>query len=143
MNVPAESVTVDDEAILITINKLFQSNMSERALYEATRGIWVLDPYRANKAKYAMAVFRALFVKSTALTNGVLLGHLRIRPEIRGVFQEGTYRQDGNFQVRSRRRRSVINISTNLLGKVIKTLFIMSMYLDNFLTFFYRSRLFF
>ncbi len=58
--VAAEKVTVDDAAILITINKLYRSNMSPLALKEATRGIWVLDPRRANKAKYAMAVFQGV-----------------------------------------------------------------------------------
>ncbi|MDP2797893.1 MAG: hypothetical protein Q8N94_10345 [Methanoregula sp.] len=58
--VAPEPVAVDDKAILITINKLYRSNMSELALKEATRGIWVLDPHRAEKADYAMAVFQGI-----------------------------------------------------------------------------------
>ena len=34
--------------------------MSELALKEATRGIWVLNPHRANKAEYAMAVYQGI-----------------------------------------------------------------------------------
>lgn len=52
----AMPVDVTDPALLIRINKLFEYGMSENALYEATRGIWVIGP-RRHKARYAMAVY--------------------------------------------------------------------------------------
>jgi hypothetical protein len=57
--VAAKPVEVDEKAILITINQLYRSNMSAQALYEATRGIWVIGP-RREKAEYAMAVFQGV-----------------------------------------------------------------------------------
>lgn len=50
---------VHDKAILITINKLYRSNMTSQELYEATRGIWVIGP-RRDRAEYAMAVYQGI-----------------------------------------------------------------------------------
>lgn len=55
----AKPVKVRHKAILITINKLYRSNMTPLELYEATRGIWVVGP-RKNKAGYAMAVYQGI-----------------------------------------------------------------------------------
>ena len=55
----AKPVEVTHKAILITINKLYRSNMTSLELYEATRGIWVIGP-RRNKAEYAMAVYQGI-----------------------------------------------------------------------------------
>jgi hypothetical protein len=55
-----QKVDVDDPAILIRINKAFRYSMSEMELYEYTRGKWKLDPKRAQKAKYGIAVFEGI-----------------------------------------------------------------------------------
>lgn len=55
----ADEVTVTDNVIAITINKLFYSNITEEALYEATRGVWRLGE-RRRKAKFAFAVFQGV-----------------------------------------------------------------------------------
>lgn len=55
----AKHVDVHHKAILITINKLYRSNMSPLELYEATRGTWVVGP-RREKAEYAMAVYQGI-----------------------------------------------------------------------------------
>lgn len=45
-----------DAVILIRINQLFYSGMTPQELYEATRGIWVLNP-NLHETQYAFAVF--------------------------------------------------------------------------------------
>lgn len=55
----AKPTIVRHKAILITINKLYRSNMTPLELYEATRGIWVVGP-RRNRAEYAMAVYQGV-----------------------------------------------------------------------------------
>lgn len=55
----AEKVNIDDDVILITINKLYRSKMSEKELYESTRGCWVVGD-RKTKAQYAFAVFQGI-----------------------------------------------------------------------------------
>jgi hypothetical protein len=50
---------VQDKVILITINKLYRSDMTPLELYEATRGIWVIGP-RRERAEYAMAVYQGI-----------------------------------------------------------------------------------
>ncbi len=55
----AKPVKVRHKAILITINKLYRSDMTPLELYEATRGIWVVG-LRRNKTEYAMAVYQGI-----------------------------------------------------------------------------------
>lgn len=52
----ATPVTVTHPAVLITINQLYRSDMSATELYEATRGVWKLDRWRAARATLALAV---------------------------------------------------------------------------------------
>ena len=58
MNTPAP-VKIIDPVILIRINKTYRNDMSAHALYEATRGVWVVGPRREN-AKLALAVFNGM-----------------------------------------------------------------------------------
>ena len=55
----APSVVVREPAILITINRLYRSDMSPLELYEATRGRWVVGP-RREKAELALAVYKGV-----------------------------------------------------------------------------------
>lgn len=55
----AEHVDVTDPSLLIRINRQFKYGMSEQALYESTRGIWVIGK-RRNRAKFAMAVYAGI-----------------------------------------------------------------------------------
>jgi hypothetical protein len=51
-----QQADIIDPSLLIRINKFFRYGMSEKELYEATRGIWVIGK-RREKAEYAMAVY--------------------------------------------------------------------------------------
>ena len=55
----AKPVAVRHKALLITINRLYRSNMTNEELYEATRGIWKLSSRREN-AEYAMTVYQGI-----------------------------------------------------------------------------------
>ena len=44
--------------ILIRISKAYNDSLSERELYDYTRGYWVVDQERASKADYAFAVYK-------------------------------------------------------------------------------------
>jgi hypothetical protein len=55
----AKKVKVQHKAILITINKLYRSDMPAVELYEATRGIWVIGK-RREKAEFAIAVYQGI-----------------------------------------------------------------------------------
>jgi hypothetical protein len=52
-----KTATVTEPALLIRINRLYHSDMTDEQLYEATRGIWRLGK-RREKAKFAFAIFR-------------------------------------------------------------------------------------
>ncbi len=55
----AEDVDVQDNVLLIKINKLYHSKMSEQELYEATRGIWKVGD-RRKYAEYVFSVFHGI-----------------------------------------------------------------------------------
>ncbi len=49
------AVNIAEPALLIRIAKLFRPGMSGTALYEATRGVWVVSE-RRDRVKYALSV---------------------------------------------------------------------------------------
>jgi hypothetical protein len=55
----AKPVDVRHKAVLITINKLYRSDMSAAELYEATRGVWKVGRKR-EQAEYAIAVYQGI-----------------------------------------------------------------------------------
>lgn len=46
----------NDNVVIIKINKLYKTEMSNLELYEATRGIWKRRIDSVNEAKYALSV---------------------------------------------------------------------------------------
>lgn len=91
----ADEVEVIDDVILITVNKLFYSSISDEELYEATRGIWVIGGRRA-KAKYAFAVFQGVVREVYEINqwhpSGTLTYSTRNKNE---VFIKGRWEFDG------------------------------------------------
>lgn len=55
----AKPIKIQEPALLIIINRLFKRNISPAALYEATRGNWVLGS-RRQKARYAFSVYKGV-----------------------------------------------------------------------------------
>lgn len=55
----AKPVNVRHKAILITINKLYRSDMTAEELYEATRGIWRVGSKR-DQVEFGMAVYQGI-----------------------------------------------------------------------------------
>jgi hypothetical protein len=55
-----QPVHVDDPALLIRINKAFRYSMTPMELYDYTRCQWRLNPNRAKKATYALAIFEGI-----------------------------------------------------------------------------------
>lgn len=55
----AKSVEVRHAALLVTINKLFRSDMTCLGLYEATRGIWIVGQNR-ERVEVVMAVYKGI-----------------------------------------------------------------------------------
>ncbi len=48
---------ITENAVLIRINRLFDEAMTEKALYEATRGVWVIG-VRREKVEIAFSVYK-------------------------------------------------------------------------------------
>ncbi|AWA29898.1 hypothetical protein HYN48_07295 [Flavobacterium magnum] len=55
-----QSVDIQEPVILIRINKAYQSGFTDKELYEYTRGRWKLNPERAKKATYGIAVYKGI-----------------------------------------------------------------------------------
>ena len=58
----AEPVQVTEPALFIRLVKNYKPDMSARALYDATRGVWRIGP-RRELARYAFAVNRGIVVE--------------------------------------------------------------------------------
>ena len=54
-----ERAEIEEAALLIRINRLYDPTMSGQALYDATRGIWVVGE-RRERADYALAVYESI-----------------------------------------------------------------------------------
>ncbi len=59
----AKRVKVKHKAILITINKLYRSDMSKEELHETTRGIWKVGETNRNKVEFAMALYQGIVLE--------------------------------------------------------------------------------
>jgi len=54
---------IDDEVMLIKINKLYNNEMDEYELYEVTRGYWRVNIEQAKKVKYVFAVYYGMVLE--------------------------------------------------------------------------------
>ena len=54
---------IDDDIILIRINRIYNNEMTAYELYDATRGYWRLNKEKAQKAKYALAVYYGMVLE--------------------------------------------------------------------------------
>lgn len=82
----ATEAKITDPVLLININRLYRYGMSPMELYDATRGVWVLDPNRAEKAKFAFAVYhgivREVYEIATWLSAGSTHYHTRLADDV-------------------------------------------------------------
>lgn len=66
MSTAAAPVDIDDPVLLIRIPELFRVGMSDRALYEATRGHWKVG-MRRDGARYALALHDGVVLEAYAI----------------------------------------------------------------------------
>ena len=52
-----KQIVITEPVILFRINQAYRNNMSDKTLYDYTRGMWRMSMARAKKASYAFAVF--------------------------------------------------------------------------------------
>jgi len=81
----AAPVEIIDPVLLIRINRLYVANMSMHALYEATRGTWVLGRQR-ERARFAFAVYHGV---------------------VRGVFYIKSWHPGGSTDYETRQRENL------------------------------------
>jgi hypothetical protein len=66
-------VRIQEPAMLIRINELYQPQMTPAELYDATRGVWKLGPKR-ERAKYALAIFEGVVREVYEITQWLRAG---------------------------------------------------------------------
>ena len=49
---------ITENVIAIRINHSYRENMTQAALYDVTRGYWILNKERAEQAEYAFCVYK-------------------------------------------------------------------------------------
>jgi hypothetical protein len=83
----ADEVTVTENVIAITINKLFYSNIREEELYEATRGVWKIGK-RREKAKFVFSVFQGIVREVYEINQWHKSGTLKYKTRDSSKFKE-------------------------------------------------------
>ena len=51
---------IDEPVVAISINRSYRDGMNQQDLYDRTRGTWKISETRADKARYAFAVYRGV-----------------------------------------------------------------------------------
>jgi hypothetical protein len=92
----AKPVEVHHRAMLITINRLYRSDMTPEELYEATRGIWKVGR-RREQIDYAMAVYQGVVREVYAVRSWHPAGTLeyQTRTDIDARRDSGRWEFDG------------------------------------------------
>lgn len=84
----AKKINVKHKAILITINKLYRSDMTKEELYETTRGIWVVGETNRNKVEYALALFQGIVLEVYRIKQWFPAGTLKYKTRDTSHFKE-------------------------------------------------------
>jgi hypothetical protein len=113
----APKANIQEPSILITINKLYRSDMTPTELNEATRGIWKVGP-RRESAEFAMAVFQGVIrqvykIKKPWLRAGKLQYHTR---DTTGFARSGRWEFDGEVAPERLRKKYVGKSVRHVLG---------------------------
>jgi serine/threonine protein kinase len=58
--ISGESIRIDEPVVAINVNQQYPKSKGPEELYQATRGIWRLSRQRAERARYAFAVFQGV-----------------------------------------------------------------------------------
>lgn len=100
-----QPVHVDDPALLIRINQAFRYSMTPMELYDYTRGQWRLNPNRARKANYALAVFEGIVQEVYTIRHWYEAGHTF------NVRQNDEHREPENKEVLKGRYEFIGNLA--------------------------------
>jgi hypothetical protein len=84
----AKKVDVKHKAILITINRLYRSDMSPEELYETTRGIWKVGETSRNKVEYALALFQGIVLEVYRIKRWYPAGTLKYKTRDTSHFKD-------------------------------------------------------
>lgn len=64
-----QSISITEPSILIRINQAFRYSMTDKELYDYTRGFWKMNIENANKIKYAFAVYQGIIQEVYEIEN--------------------------------------------------------------------------
>ncbi|MCY4042750.1 MAG: hypothetical protein OXF45_02935 [Candidatus Dadabacteria bacterium] len=81
----AKPATIYHRVLIFRLNNTYKPNMGEEEIYEMTRGVWVVNQKRRQKAQYAFGVFRGIVRGVFSIDNWHPAGSTkyRFRPDIK------------------------------------------------------------
>ncbi len=94
--VEAKPVTVRHNAILLTINSLYRSDMTSLELYETTRGCWRVGP-RRDIPEYAFSLFQGIVLEVYNIDQWYAAGTLEYKTR-----DSSTLKVDGRWEFSGR-----------------------------------------
>ena len=112
LSLTAEPAKIQHPVLLITINRLYRSDMPDVELLEATRGIWRLGDRRAG-AKFGLSVFRGIVREVYRIHRWLPAGTLQYRTRDSKAFKgSGRWEFEGS--------RAEADVRDRYLGKSVR-----------------------
>ena len=102
----AKPAAVKHNAVLIKISRLYRSDMSERELYETTRGAWKIGT-RRERAEYAIALFRGVAKEVYKIHRWHPAGTLEYERDISDWTMDGRWEFEGEVAEESVRQKYI------------------------------------
>lgn len=113
----AEDVTINDNAILINISRLYRYGMTPMELYDATRGIWKVGP-RRDKADFAFCIYGGIVREVYTIAAWVPAGSTMTRRDFSEKEYELTERYEFVGQI------AQVTIRRKYVGKSVRNYFV-------------------
>jgi len=73
--------TFTEPSLLIRVNRLYRENMTDRELYEITRGVWVAGP-KTRDVKYAFLIYKGIIKEAYEVLSWHKYGTLTYRTRV-------------------------------------------------------------
>ena len=83
---------IDDPVVAIAINRSYRDGMNQQDLYDRTSGTWKISKTRADKARYAFAVYRGVIQEVYEISAWSPSGSTEYTRQL------GPNRNDGRFE---------------------------------------------
>ena len=106
-----------EPVIAITVNQLFDPSKTSDELYDITRAHWRLSLSRAEKCKYALAVYHSIVLEVYEIDRWMPASEVRLKTRSHAEFDPRRFAFDGHIAPESIRSKFCGRNMKNLIKK--------------------------